>query len=116
FGCCCGRQRLLLIATRTIRHFASRSVHRRRRAIERFDDIRYCVLKFPRGAFDKLTAGFERAGLVALFATRICRVRGCLPEEQEGPAHFSYFIAASVLDVDIEIAIGNAAHGVAEKT
>jgi hypothetical protein len=45
-----------------------------------------------------------------------CRIRGCLPKEQEGPPHFGYFIAAAVLDVDIEIAIGNAAHGVAEKT
>ena len=42
-------------------------------------------------------------------------IRGCLAEELQRAAHLRDFIAAIIVNIDVEIAIGDAAHGVAEQ-
>ena len=115
FRCRCGCEGLFLIARGAVRHVPGGTVHSGSCAIERLGDIRYRPLKLLGRAFDKLPAGFQRAGLFALFMSGAGRVRGRLAEEQKCTTHICDFVAAVVLNVDIQIAISDAAHGIAEE-
>ncbi len=113
--CRCG-EGLLLIARGAVRHVARGAIHCGRRAVERFGDIGYRALEFVGGGFDELSSRFKRARLLTLFAAGARRVRRRLAEEHERTAHIRDFVTAVILNVDIEVAIGDAPHGVAEET